>query len=343
MRDFEIVAKIDDGKKIVKDNSGCLFYLKKMDIYNRSVFDWLLKHSSPYIPEIVEVEEKDHSLYVLERYIEGITLKELLLHDVSNREKMDILTQIMDGLSFLHQAIPPIIHRDLKEENIMIDQNHHVKIIDYDAAKRYQKNEPRDTVLLGTQGSAAPEQYGFGASDMRTDIYALGILMRNMFPNDLNMIEIADKCTQLKPDDRYQTIHELKQAIQSINTVPQTKAAIFPTFNVPGFRSGNVVHMVLAVLGYAFIIYFFVTGDVEYNGEPITDPFLQYINKLAIMIWMVFTIDIFTSWTHFFDRLPGMHSNHPLIRFLSKVVFSFVVILIAAMVVGIIEAIYPLF
>ena len=68
------------------------------------------------------------------------------------------MSEICDGLLFLHAAEPPIIHRDIKAENILIDRTGCVKIIDYDAAKMYHKGKNRDTVLIGTEGSAAPEQ-----------------------------------------------------------------------------------------------------------------------------------------------------------------------------------------
>lgn len=331
MRDYQIITEISEDKKIVKDDLN-VYYLKVMNVYNLSVFKWLKEHPSTYIPEIIEYEEKDGKLYVLEKYIDGMRLKDLLQHEVSFNERREILLQIIDGLHYLHHAKPPIIHRDLKEENIMIDRENMVKIIDYDAAKRYQKNEPRDTVILGTEGSAAPEQYGFGASDMRTDIYALGILIRKMFPDDLKMLDITDKCTQIDPSDRYQNVDEIRKEIE-----PVKKESLPFTFNVPGFRSNNIFHAIIACFGYYMIAYIGLTLKPENNGVVITDPFLVLVNRVAVTIWMLATVDIFTSWTHFYDRFPLMENNNIFIRIVGKLLASFIVIFVLALITVIIE------
>lgn len=335
MRDFEIVREFSEDKKIVKDEEGTLMYLKKLSIYNVSVFAWLKQHPSTYVPEIIEYEEKDGKLLVLEKYIDGISLKDLSQHDISYEERREILLQIIDGLNYLHHASPPIIHRDLKEENIMIDKENMVKIIDYDAAKRYQKNEPRDTVLIGTEGSAAPEQYGFGASDMRTDIYGLGVLIRKIFPDDLDMLEIADKCTQINPNDRYQSIDEIKQTL--INQTQQSSKLF--SINIPGFRSGNILHVLIACFGYFMIVYITLTVDVENNGKIITDPFLVFINRVFVGMWLLLTVDIFTSYTHFFDHFPLVNSEDKIKRIIGKFLASFFVVCALAFIVVIIEGI----
>lgn len=330
MRNYQIVGDVEEDKKIVKDGTGTLYYLKVLDVYNLSVFMWLKQHPSTYVPEIVEYEEKEGKLYVLEKYIEGLSLNDLLQHDVSYEERKEILLQIIDGLSYLHHAKPPIIHRDLKEENIMIDRENMVKIIDYDAAKRFQKNEPRDTVLLGTEGSAAPEQYGFGASDMRTDIYALGILMRKMFSDDLKMLEIADQCTQIDPNNRFQNVDEIRKLLEE-----KKETSVY--LNIPGFRSKNVAHAVIACFGYFMIAYIGLTLIPETNGVEITNPFLIWVNRIAVTIWLLASVDIFTSCTHFYDRFPLIKSDNQFIRIVGKCLASFIVIFVLAMITVIIE------
>lgn len=123
----------------MKDELGKLYYLKILNNYHLSVFEWLKQHPDIHIPKIIQFEEKNEKLIVLEEYIDGITLEQLLVHEISMRERKDILNQIFDGISYLHHADPSIIHRDIKPSNIMIDQNRIIKIIDYDAAKLYVK------------------------------------------------------------------------------------------------------------------------------------------------------------------------------------------------------------
>lgn len=329
MQKFEIVGIVNENKKIVKDENGRLLYWKQLENYNRSVFAWIQEHPNMHIPEIISMYENDKGLVVVEEYIEGVTLETLLVHDIARDERMDILEQLLDGLDFLHKAMPPIIHRDIKASNIMIDDNRCVKIIDYDAAKRYNKNEPRDTVLLGTEGSAAPEQYGFGASDARTDIYAIGILIREMFSDDLHLLDIADKCTQIDPKNRYQNVQELKKAIQA--PVVQNK---LHTLNIPGFRQGNPYHMIVAILGYALMIYICLTTENKVDGQVITNPFLVTGYRLTMMYMMLGWLDVFTSWTGFYDKFPFMKSENMLLRWIGySMACIFVVIVTGVLIV----------
>ena len=168
---YQTVRTIDDKKSIVLDTSNGLLYFKKiLSVYNISVFSWLRENKNPKIPQIKSFRQDGDQLIVIEEFIQGKTLDEKLEEGISFSEKKRILMDICEGLTFLHGAKPPIIHRDLKASNIMLTEDGNVKIIDYDAAKIYVKNEKSDTVLIGTHGIAAPEQYGFAQSDARTDI-----------------------------------------------------------------------------------------------------------------------------------------------------------------------------
>ena len=85
--------------------------------------------------------------------------------------------------------IAPIIHRDIKPSNIMITEQNHVVLLDFNAAKLYTNASTNDTVLLGTKGYAAPEQYGFGSSSPQTDIYAIGVLIKEAADHMTNVPE----------------------------------------------------------------------------------------------------------------------------------------------------------
>ena len=118
---------------------------------------------------------------------------------------------------FLHSAQPPIIHRDIKASNIMIASDGQVKMIDYDAAKTKSENKGRDTVLIGTVGIAAPEQYGFSQSDERTDIYAFGKLIENVLPDSNDAMVVAQNATKLQPELRYQNMKQVKRAVKNLH------------------------------------------------------------------------------------------------------------------------------
>ncbi len=223
---YEEVQLREDGKAIVRDNaSGKLFYRKRLTIYNPEVFEWLRTHKSSYVPEIEYCWQDEDDLIVIEEFIQGKTL-DVILEETGEgeglpfQERIRILTEVCNGLLFLHGADPPIIHRDLKPSNIMLTEEGQVKIIDYDAAKLYVRGQKRDTQLIGTQGMAAPEQYGFAASDIRTDIYALGKLIEIMLPGNPDAARIAERATNLDPARRYSSAVQIREQIQRIHENP---------------------------------------------------------------------------------------------------------------------------
>ncbi len=209
----------ETSQGLLIDNTTHRLYLQKtLETYDVSVYSWLKEHHSIHIPVIYSFREEDGHLTVIEEYIQGTTLDVLLGEDsLSYTDRLRIISDICDALSFLHGAPHPIIHRDIKASNVMLTYDGVVKLIDYDAAKSLLAPKERDTTLIGTVGSAAPEQYGFAQSDARTDIYSLGILIREMFPDDSRFSQIISKATRMEPDLRYQSAEELRQAILSLD------------------------------------------------------------------------------------------------------------------------------
>lgn len=241
------VKELKDGKKIVMDpETEKLYYRKSLSVFSVPVYRFLKNHDHPAIPRIKNFWQEEGKLVVIEDLIQGRTLEELLdiqndkryeqqgnrsaetgshkrtNENISNtiddgkgdvlsfEEKKRILLEICDGLIFLHEAQPPIIHRDIKASNIMVTDEGHVMIIDYDAAKQFVPGSEKDTVLIGTQGIAAPEQYGFAQSDQRTDIYAFGKLVERVLPESEQAMRIAGKATRFSPSARYKSVREMK-------------------------------------------------------------------------------------------------------------------------------------
>ncbi|MCR4839262.1 MAG: protein kinase, partial [Eubacterium sp.] len=188
---FSEVRVLSDGRSIVMDpETERLYYRKRLSVYSIPVFRFLKEHKHKNLPEIHLFWQEEGDLIVIEELIQGHTLEELLdsgkalyaEKGLCFEEKKRILLELCDALEYLHSANPPIIHRDIKASNVMIREDGTLKLIDYDAAKQYVAEKSRDTVLIGTQGIAAPEQYGFAQSDERTDIFALGKLIERLLP-----------------------------------------------------------------------------------------------------------------------------------------------------------------
>ena len=213
------IRVLSDGKSIVMDpETETLYYKKRLSVYSIPVFRYLKENKHKNIPEIHLFWQEEGDLIVIEELIQGKTLDEMLEsgEKIPFEEKKRILLELCDALEYLHSSKPPIIHRDIKAANVMIRSDNTVKLIDYDAAKQFVAEKTRDTVLIGTQGIAAPEQYGFGQSDERTDIYAMGKLIEHLLPESVHAMEIAEKATRLQPDMRYGTISEMRRQIDHL-------------------------------------------------------------------------------------------------------------------------------
>ena len=195
--------------------------IKRTFIGNPEVYRKLLTLKHKNMPEILDVVEFEDKIIVLEEYINGVTLLDLINENLYKENQVKKLVgELCDILSFLHSF--NIIHRDIKPENIMIENGTQIlKLIDFDSARIYKKYYPRDTEYLGTVGYAAPEQYG-GVSDRRTDIKQVGELMKVMLTGETSdkipysgkLADVIAKCIHISPDKRFQTAEELKRSLK---------------------------------------------------------------------------------------------------------------------------------
>lgn len=202
--------------------------------------DLLKKLHHPNLPSIIDVIDGDGTFLIVMDYIEGRHL-ESVLKEYGAQNQEDVIEwakQLCDVLAYLHSRKPPIIYRDMKPSNIMLKPDGKVMLIDFGTAREFKKTSVADTTCLGTQGYAAPEQYGGqGQTDARTDIYCLGSTLYHLLtghnpsepPYEMYPIrywnpelssgleEIILKCTQKNPDDRYQSCAELLYALEHYN------------------------------------------------------------------------------------------------------------------------------
>lgn len=206
--------------------------------------DLLKKLKHPNLPSIVDIIDQDENFLIVMDYIEGVTLKAILDEDgaQSQEDVVNWALQLCDVLEYLHTRQPAIIYRDMKPANIMLKSDGEVVLIDFGTAREFKEKNVEDTTCLGTQGYAAPEQFGGqGQSDARTDIYCLGATMYHlvtghnpteppyeMYPitqwNDSlssGLEKIILKCTQKNPADRFQSAQELRDALENYRELDQ--------------------------------------------------------------------------------------------------------------------------
>lgn len=210
------IWKESDKSKIVLayDESDRQVYVIKY-LKNKDVpYQELKKIDDRILPRIYYIFDGDEEIILVEEYICGITLNELIEQKkyISDEEIQDILVQLCKGLKNLHQR--DIIHRDINLNNIMLTNDGVVKLVDFDTVRIFKYDQNFDTTYLGTKGFAPPEQYGFSQTDARTDIYALGMTIKKLQPKSNLLQKIIAKATQLDPENRYQYVEEILNEIE---------------------------------------------------------------------------------------------------------------------------------
>lgn len=183
------------------------------------VYRRLLPVLCPHLPQIMEAAEQDGQTAVLEEYVQGDTLAELLTGaKLTEKEARQVTMQLCQALHVLHSM--GAVHRDVKPENVILRGSDAV-LIDFDAARIYKDESESDTQVLGTTGFAAPEQYGIFQSDERADIFSLGVLLNIMLTGKHpsremaagKMGRIVRKCTMTAPEQRYQSARALMEVL----------------------------------------------------------------------------------------------------------------------------------
>ena len=158
----------------------------------------------PLIPRILHCIEEDGETLVVEEYVQGESLLDRIGRKayLSEREAGNILLQLCDGLAPIHAQ--GIVHRDIKPSNLILQSGGIVRLIDFDAARTVKEHSGEDTMHLGTKGYAPPEQFGYGQTDARSDIYSIGITLRESMPEGYGgyLAKIFARCTEIDPDRR---------------------------------------------------------------------------------------------------------------------------------------------
>lgn len=248
----------------------------------------LKRFNHPNLPSIIDVIDTEDSFLIVMDYIEGNSLSKAIETSGAQSQKdvIDWAKQLCDVLGYLHSRKPPIIYRDMKPANVMLKPDGNVSLIDFGTAREFKSSSVEDTTCLGTQGYAAPEQYGgHGQTDARTDIYCLGATMYHlvtghnpstppyeMYPirqwNPLlssGLEEIIIKCTQRNPADRYQSCAELMYALENYEKLDiETKRIQNLKWKV--FLSSAIMAVVMAISAVGFKLASNAVNSNEYDS-----------------------------------------------------------------------------
>ena len=263
----------------VSDHSVWAIKEQKVTAANRSRLlseaEIMAKLEHPAFPRLRSYEERDGLLYIVMEYIEGDTLSQVLAKKerLTETEAVSVFRQVAEALEYLHNLEKPIIYRDFKVSNLILQKDGRVRIIDLGIAQEYNSDSgAKVNAVALTRGYAAPEQYDKRYKlDSRADIYALGVTMHYLVtgknPNkppyefvpvrklrrdvSRSLEGVIKKCLQPNPDQRYSNAGEL---LYDLNHLSDLEVGIRKQIRLRRILAGTVVLLVLVLSAAVYMI-----------------------------------------------------------------------------------------
>lgn len=295
---YTILKSFNETTKLAeKDNK--IYVLKRIFPEDIEVYKKLAALCNPNIIKIYETVLIENDFYAAAEFIQGDTLESYVKKNglMSDGQVKNVVLQLCSGLEAIHSQ--GIVHRDINPSNVMIDENGTVKIIDFGISRIRKTDSRTDTHLLGTQGYAPPEQYGFSQTGFESDIYSVGVLMNYLKtgctvsekPADGALAPIIIKCTQVDKNNRYKSAEALAEDIEH-------KFKFRRIFSViPGFRQDVWWHKAIALLYYASAI--LVVAFAEFENGTLT---ANIMSKISMLFFFIVPVPILTNFLGWADK-----------------------------------------
>ncbi|MFL7792942.1 MAG: PQQ-binding-like beta-propeller repeat protein [Anaerolineae bacterium] len=219
--------------------------------------------SHPGIVQIFDYFSENNRSYLVEEYVDGSDLEALLADTEGFLPESQVITwaiQVCEVLSYLHSHEPrPIIFRDIKPSNIMLDSHNRIRLVDFGIARLFQSGQKG--TMIGTEGYSPPEQYR-GIAEPRVDIYALGATMHHLLSKQdprleppfsfherpihktnpivsHELAEVIGRALEYDVNKRYGSAEELQRALLSFTSARSIGGTT--TFGSIGMSSGEVM------------------------------------------------------------------------------------------------------
>ena len=351
-RDLEPMGKSDKVVLVRHIESGQIFVKKRLSAYSREMYRFLQGKDFAGVPHVYECLDDEDCIVVIEEYVPGQTLRKYMDEQgpLPEPRAKHLIEALCDILVRLHGAEKPVVCRDLKPENVILTKDDKLVIVDFDAAK-FVSQEKVDTVLLGTPGYAAPEQFGFAASDERTDVYAAGVLLNEMLTGALPQEKTADgacgrvvrRSTSLDPKERHGSIADfrldlngrLRDRSNELQETVQSDRRFLP----PGFRTRTWWKMIIAIIGYScaiFMAIMFFIGIDHTEEKTVAYDIALGILWILLFCWNVAYI---SDWLGIRRKMPAQRIQSRGLRFLGHVVtliIGYAVVLFISIIVNLI-------
>lgn len=233
---FDIISCIswqeDRSVYLIEDRSGRRSVIKRAEGKQKEMLkreaEVLKSMQFSFLPVFLSWTEEKNTGWLRREYIAGDTLWELVErrgpYGVS--EAGSLICRLCEMMGQMHGCRPPLIHRDIKPQNIVLTPEENLFIIDVGTVREYCEGAACDTEFMGTRQTAAPEQYGYRQTDGRTDIYALGVLYLYLLTGSMELQNakiyegipetcraVIETCTRMDPQERYADMMQLKKAV----------------------------------------------------------------------------------------------------------------------------------
>ncbi len=226
-------------------------------------FELGVKMDHPHIVHTMSLERDPIAgPCIVMEYVDGLTLREFLSQHPSRKERLRIVKELLEAMSYYHSM--QIIHRDLKPDNILVTRNgHNVKIIDFGLADTDYHGILKQPA--GSDKYAAPEQKSGGvALDCRADLYAFGVILRQIFPHAYQ--SVVRKCTQPDREKRFGNAEEILQRMER-------RQRLLPIL---------VILTAVAVIGIAAWMFWTKTQEHPAEEQPIETNETQTLSEPSV-------------------------------------------------------------
>lgn len=230
----QIYSIVGEGRryilKAIKPSAGDL---RRQESLLKREYTLLSQLECPYIVRVWKLRNDPKvGLAIVMEYVDGLQLDKWLKTKPTKAQKQQILSELFEAIQYLHNK--EIVHSDLKPQNILVAGNH-VKLLDVGFS---DKDEFTQSNIGYTPTYAAPEQIKGGTTDSRTDIYAIGALIRLLFPHDYRLV--VRRCMRTNPQKRYASIADIQQAMHATSI---------------GKRIGGILCLVLLLIGSLILLF----------------------------------------------------------------------------------------
>lgn len=332
---YQEIEMLDEEKKIylVQDTVSGHIFQKKLIKHEEGWYSTLwqqMKH--PNLQQTEAVYRMADCGMVIEEYINGKSLRHKLWENgtCSVEQAKRYVRQICSALSEIHAR--KLVYRGINPDNIMITMGDNIKLLNCGALRETVPGKWQDTVFIGTPGYAAPEQFGFGQSDNRSDIYAVGILLNvmltghfaqeKMYSGERSLQTIIRRCTQVDRNKRYQNVGEIVRELDK-SAGGYYIAKLYE--QLPGVRSDLWYYKLVAFWGYfTYFLYLFgVTKLFIYEGGA---SWGGWIGLVVVLISEVtLPCMLMSNFADFETKLLHLNYVHPMLRILIRFAMAVVV------------------